>query len=334
VSQVAAPYRVGMTRRLPPLNALIAFDAAARSENFTRAAEELSVSQAAVSQQVKALEATLGVKLFVRDGKRLVITGAGRDYLGVVRDALDRIAVGTDRLLHRGQSSVLRVSTSPDFGAKWLVHRLGRFSAAYPQIDLRVSSTPQQVDLVAELVDVAIRHGDGRWTGLEAVPLCPERLIPVCSPRLANEGKGIKAATDLLRFPLLRLEGWSNWSKWFDAAGVATSAIRGPVLNQARLLIDAAIDGQGVALARTTLVARDLLEGRLIQPIDVSLPLEKTFWLAYPKLAISEPKVVIFRDWVLAEAAEEVRRLELLQRKGGAREGSAGRVRKAKRRSR
>jgi len=130
-----------MPRRLPPLNALRAFEVAARSENFTRAAEELGVSQVAVSQQVKSLEAALGLKLFARDGKRLVITDAGKQYLAVVRDALDRIAVGTDRLLQNKPSSVFTVSTSPDFGAKWLVHRLGRFSAAHPMIDLRVSTT-------------------------------------------------------------------------------------------------------------------------------------------------------------------------------------------------
>jgi LysR family transcriptional regulator, glycine cleavage system transcriptional activator len=126
-----------MPRRLPPLNALRVFEVAARSANFTRAAQELGVSQAAVSQQVKSLEANLGFKLFSRDGKRLVITSAGNQYLAVIRDALDRIAVGTDRLLQSKPSSILTVTTSPDFGAKWLVHRLGRFTAAYPEIDLR-----------------------------------------------------------------------------------------------------------------------------------------------------------------------------------------------------
>jgi LysR family transcriptional regulator, glycine cleavage system transcriptional activator len=298
-----------MPRRLPPLNALRAFEAAARSENFTRAAEELGVSQAAVSQQVKALEVTLGVRLFARDGKRLVLTSTGREYLAIVRDALDRIAVGTDRLLQRRPSSVLTVSTSPDFGAKWLVHRLNRFSAAYPEIELRVSSTTRQVDLVAEQVDLAIRHGDGGWSGLEAVRLFAEQLVPVCSPRLIAGGKRVTCATDLLRFPLLRLDGWSTWSRWFEAAGVSAAATRGPALNQASMLIDAAIDGQGIALARTTLVAWDLLNGRLFVPVNVSLGLENTYWAVYPKLAATEPKVVAFRDWLLAEAADEAQRL-------------------------
>ena len=309
-----------VTRRLPPLNALRAFEAAARNENFSHAATELGVSQAAVSQHVKSLEATLGLKLFARDGKRLVITSAGREYLAVVRDALDRIAVGTDRLLQNQPSSVLVVSTSPDFGAKWLVHRLGRFTATHPEIDLRVLSTTKQVDLIAEHVDLAVRHGDGYWAGLDAVALCPERLVPVCSPKLLSGGGRIAQASDLLTYPLLRLEGWTTWSKWFEAAGVSVSPRGGPVLNQASMLIDAAIDGQGVALARTTLAAWDLLHGRLVIPIDISLPLENTYWIVYPKLVSREPRIVALRDWLLAEAAEEERRLsDLVKRFRGKR---------------
>jgi LysR family transcriptional regulator, glycine cleavage system transcriptional activator len=296
-----------MPRRLPPLNALKVFEVAARCANFTRAAQELGVSQAAVSQHVKALEASLGLKLFTRDGKRLVITRAGRQYLAIVGDALDRIAVGTDRLLHRKPASILSVSTSPDFGAKWLVHRLGRFTAAYPEIDLRVSTTDRQVDLIAEHVDLAIRHGDGHWAGLDAIALCQERLVPVCSPKLLSGGNGISQASDLLKHPLLRLDGWVTWSKWFAAAGVAAPARRGPVLNQASMLIDAAAEGQGVALARTTLAAWDLRHGRLVVPIEVSLPLENTYWIVYPKLAAGDARIVTLRDWLLAEAAAEER---------------------------
>jgi LysR family transcriptional regulator, glycine cleavage system transcriptional activator len=298
-----------MPRRLPPLNALKAFEAAARGENFTLAAKELGVSQAAVSQQVKALEAMLDLKLFARDGKRLIITSAGKQYLAVVSDTLDRIAVGTDHLLQNRPSSILTVSTSPDFGSKWLVHRLGRFAAAYPEIDLRVSTTSKQVDLVAEDVDVAIRHGDGHWPGLEAVALCQERLVAVCSPKLLPGRNRITHASDLLRLPLLRLDGWITWSKWFEAAGISVTERSGPVLNQASMLIDAAVDGQGVALARTMLAAWDLLHGRLVVPILASLPLENTYWIAYPKLASREPKVTTFRDWLLAEANNDERRL-------------------------
>ena len=173
-----------MLRRLPPLNALKAFEAAARHESFTRAAEELCVTQGAVSHQVKALEAELGIKLFNRERQRLVITEAGREYLIVVRDAFDRIAVGTERLVQRQSSGVLTVSTSPDFAAKWLVHRLGRFAEAHPDIDLRISATLHHVDFAREDVDLAVRHGDGNWPGLDVVRLSTEQLFPVWSPKL------------------------------------------------------------------------------------------------------------------------------------------------------
>jgi LysR family transcriptional regulator, glycine cleavage system transcriptional activator len=298
-----------MLRRLPPLNALKAFEAAARSESFTRAAEELFVTQAAVSQQVKALEATLGLKLFNREKQRLVITETGREYLAVVRDALDRIAVGTERIVQHQSSGVLTVSTSPDFAAKWLVHRLGRFAEAHPEIDLRVSATVRHVDLAREQVDLAIRHGNGHWAGLEVVRLCSEKLFPVCSPKLIPGGARVLNAADLLKFPLLRLEGWSTWSRWFDAAGISNPVARGPVLNQASMLIDAAIDGQGIALARTALAASDLINGRLVIPVNISLRMQNTYWIVCPKATSGVPKIKMFQDWLLAEAADDVQRL-------------------------
>src|SRR5215475_9805191 len=172
-----------MARRLPPLNGLKAFEAAARSESFTRAANELNVTQGAVSHQVKALENILGLKLFHRERQRLMLTETGRNYLAVIRDALDRIAVGTERLMQRQESGVLTVSTSPDFAAKWLVNRLSRFAEKCPGVDLRVSATTQYVDFARDDVDVAIRHGDGDWPGFDVERLYSERLFPVCSPK-------------------------------------------------------------------------------------------------------------------------------------------------------
>jgi LysR family transcriptional regulator, glycine cleavage system transcriptional activator len=301
-----------MLRRLPPLNALKAFEAAARSESFTRAAEELSVTQGAVSHQVKALESTLGIKLFNRERQRLVITEAGREYLGVVRDALDRIAVGTERLVLHQSSGVLTVSISPDFAAKWLIYRLGRFAERHPEIDLRVSATADHVDFAREDVDLAVRHGDGNWAGLHTVRLCPEQLFPVCSPKLVSGRKRITTASDLLKFPLLRLDDWKTWSRWFDAAGVTEPLAHGPILNRASMLIDAAVDSQGIALARTALAAWDIINGRLVRPIDVSLRMSNTYWIVCPKVTLSIPKIATFRNWLLAEAAEDARRLKAL----------------------
>lgn len=302
-----------MLRNLPSLNALKAFEAAARSESFTRAAEELCVTQGAVSHQVKALETTLGIKLFNRERQRLLITDAGRDYLTVVRDALDRIAVGTERIVQRQHSGALTVSTSPDFAAKWLVSRLGRFAEAHPGIDLRVSATMHQVDFAREEVDLAVRHGDGNWPGLDVVRLCSEQLFAVCSPKLMSGRNRITKPSDILKFPLLHLDDRKAWSKWFDAAGFAdTDVSRGPVLNRASMLIDAAIDGQGVALARTTLAAWDLINGRLARPLDVSLRLSKSYWIVFPKATSALPKITTFRDWLLAEAAIDIRSLKEL----------------------
>src|SRR5438105_5132668 len=191
-----------MRQRLPPLNALKAFEAAARHESFTRAAEELFVTQGAVSHQVKALEGEIGVKLFNRERQRLIITEAGKDYLNVVRDALDRIAVGTERLMHRQNAGVLTVSTSPDFAAKWLVHRLGHFAEAHSGIDLRVSATLHHVDFAREEVDLAVRHGEGNWPGLDTVRLTAEQLFAVCSPKLLSGRRRLGEVSDLLSFPL------------------------------------------------------------------------------------------------------------------------------------
>lgn len=301
-----------MLRRLPPLNALKAFEAAARSESCTRAAEELCVTQGAVSQQVRALETALGIKLFIRERQRLVITEAGREYLAVVRDALDRLAVGTERLVQRQTSGVLTVSTSPDFAAKWLVHRLDQFVEAHPDVDLRVSATLHHVDFAREDVDIAVRHGDGNWPGLDVVRLCSEQLFPVCSPKLVSGRNRITQASDLLKFPLLRLDDWKTWSRWFDAAGVADPVARGPVLNRASMLIDAAVNGQGIALARTVLAAWDLISGRLVKPIDVSLRVSKTYWIVCPKATSALAKIMTFRGWLLAEAANDTRRLKSL----------------------
>jgi LysR family transcriptional regulator, glycine cleavage system transcriptional activator len=302
-----------MRPRLPPLNALKAFEAAARHEIFTRAAEELCVTQGAVSHQVKALEAELAVKLFNRERQRLIITEAGKDYLTVVRDALDRIAVGTERLLQRQNAGVLTVSTSPDFAAKWLVHRLGHFADAHPGIDLRVSATLHHVDFAREEVDLAVRHGEGSWPGLDTVRLSAEQLFAVCSPKLISGRRRLNKPADILNFPLLHLDSRADWTNWLQAAGLdGADVMHGPVLNRASMVIDAAINGQGIALARTTLAAWDIINGRLVRPFSESLRLSKTYWIVCPKATATVPKIVTFRDWLLAEASSDLRQLKKL----------------------
>ena len=300
-----------MPRRLPPLNALRSFEAAARHESFTRAAEELCVTQGAVSQQVRTLEAELGLKLFNRERQRLKITEAGRDYLMVIREALDSIAAGTERLRQRQSSRVLTVSTSPDFAAKWLVHRLDRFSEAHPGLDIRVSAAMHHADFVRDDIDVAVRHGDGNWPGLDATCLCSEQIFAICSPQLLTGRNRLTQPSDVLKWPLLRLDHQQTaWKRWFALAGVtAPETLRGPILDRASLIIDAAIDGQGIALARTTLAAWDLISRRIVGPFDVSWRPTNTYWIVCPRATAKAAKICRFREWLLAEARDDVRRL-------------------------
>jgi LysR family glycine cleavage system transcriptional activator len=299
-----------MRRSLPPLNALRSFDAAARHQSFTRAAEELCVTQGAVSHQVKALEIQLGLQLFKRTRNGLVITEAGRDYLAVVRDVFDRLELATDSLQQRQRSGTITVSTSPDFAAKWLVSRLGRFAEAYPEIDLKLAALMHRVDFAREDVDIAIRHGDGQWPELDAVNLSAEELFPVCSPSLLTSRGGLHEPEDVLKFPLLHLDDRHDWSRWLQAAGHSGEGqLHGPVLNHASMLIDAAIEGQGIALARTVLAASDLIAGRLVRPFRAAIPLRNTYWIVCPKATRALPKIVAFRDWLFEEVAADRDRL-------------------------
>ena len=301
-----------MPRRLPTLNALKAFEAAARHESFTRAAEELFVTQGAVSHQVKALEAELGLKLFNRERQRLVITEAGRAYLLVVRDAFDRIADGTERLLQRQRGGSLVVSTSPNFAAKWLVHRLGRFADVHPEIDLTVNASRHHVDFAREDIDVAVRHGDKGTAGLHVTRLCAEEVFPVCSPGILTK-TALRTPSDLARHTLVHVAdrtGWTEWLKFANATNVDPS--RGPVLNEASMAIDAAVDGQGVVLARTALAAWDLIAGRLVRPFATTMTASFAYWIVYPKVNAKLPKIVAFTEWLLAEAAEDTRQLTKL----------------------
>jgi LysR family glycine cleavage system transcriptional activator len=272
------------------------------------------VTQGAVSQQVKALEDELGMRLFLRDRHRLKLTEPGRRYLEVVREAFDRLASGTQRLLQRQSSGVLNITTSPNFAAKWLVHRLGRFSEAHPGIELRISASLQHVDFAQEDVDLAIRHGQGQWPGMHAARLYEEEVFPVCSPKLLRGARALRAPADLAHHPLLHAGDWSAWQEWLGACKVPSiSAERGIVFNQASMAIDAAIEGQGVAMARTALAAWDLLGGRLVRPFRQACKATFAMWIVCPRATSELPKIATFREWLLKEAEAEARKLQLLQ---------------------
>src|SRR5437588_9852038 len=249
------PQRIWMP---PSLAALRAFETAARTLSFTRAAKELSQTQGAISHQVNMLEARLGVKLFEREARGLKLTEAGGKYLPLVRDSLERLRTAED-LIRLERRSVLTVTVSPNFASKWLVPRLGGFSVTHPNLDLRISASLQHVDFNREDIDLAVRHGNGDWPELHVTRLCAEELFPACSPSLLHAGPPIRTPADLARHVLVRDRSRKFWREWLAAFGIESAeAERGPIFDQTALAIDAALAGQGIALARTALAPPDL----------------------------------------------------------------------------
>ena len=293
-----------MARRLPPLNALRVFEAAARHLSFTRAAEELNVTQAAVSHQIKGLEARLELKLFRRLNRALLLTDQGQAYFPPVRDALEALAAATERLGADDTAGRLTVSTLVSFAANWLVPRLGRYRALNPEIDVRITTSDNLVDFARQDVDLAIRYGSGDWRGLDAVRLMTEEVFPVCSPGLPHGGPPLRNPSDLGHFTLLHDEMREDWRMWLMAAGATgIDATRGPGFSNSNLVVQAAIAGEGVALGRSVLVADDLAVGRLVRPFDMSLPGEFAYYVVCPEANAKRPKVEAFREWLLDEAA-------------------------------
>jgi LysR family transcriptional regulator, glycine cleavage system transcriptional activator len=292
-----------MSRTLPPLNALRAFEAAARHLSFTAAASELNVTQAAISHQIKALEERLGLKLFRRVGRGLLLSDAAQAYLTEIGAAFDRIAGATQRLHQHDAAGVLSATVLPSFAAKWLLPRLGRFRAAHPEIDLRISSSVEQVDLAREDFDIALRAGSGVYPGMRADLILTENFFPVCSPALLSGPRPLRVPADLRAHTLLHDEPRDLWQLWLKMVGIAdVDATRGPGFSDSGMVIQAAIEGQGIAIAKGTLAGDDLKAGRLVRPFDQSLPANYSYWLVCPEASAERPKIVAFRDWLLAEA--------------------------------
>lgn len=297
--------------RLPQISALRSFEVAARCLSFTRAAEELNVTQGAVSHQVKGLEDLLGVKLFHRERQRLRLTESGTAYLPFVREAIERLRAGQEFLASRADSGVLTVSVSPNFASKWLVHRLGDFIVGHPDIDLRISASIDHIDFASNDVDMAVRHGTGDWPHLNVVPLAQEEIFPVCSPALLESGPPLRRPSDLADHVLLHDLSRNDWPLWFEAVGLdPIDASRGPQFDQTSMVIDAAVEGQGIALARRVLAARDMVAGRLVRLFDVSLPAPYGYFIVCPKASAELPKISKFRDWMIAEAAADAAALQ------------------------
>jgi LysR family transcriptional regulator, glycine cleavage system transcriptional activator len=290
-----------MQRRLPPLNSLRAFESAARLLSFTKAADELAVTQSAVSHQVKALEDWAGMPLFKREGRHMVLTEAAAKYLPAVTTAFDQLALASRKLqaVDPGQGW-LTVAMMPSFAGKWLVPRLADFRTQHPAIDVWIATFEAQAGALAPDVDVAIRYGKGDWPGLSSVKVLTEELFPVCAPKLAEQ---LKEPADLARMTLLHDEMREDWGMWLRLAGVTNfDATRGPGFDDSGLLIQAAIEGLGVALGRSVLVKGDLQAQRLVRPFLQTLPAESAFYLVYPPESENAPKVKAFRDWLIATA--------------------------------
>jgi LysR family glycine cleavage system transcriptional activator len=300
-----------MTRRLPPLAALRAFEAAARHLSFTRAARELNVTQTAISHQIRGLEDLLGVKLFRRLARGLVLSEEAQRYLPAVRDAFDRLDAATAELLAGRAGGPLTASVVPSFAARWLVPRLGRFRALHPEIDLRISASLHLADFAREDVDLGIRMGRGHYPGLRVDRLFGEALIPVCSPALLEGSPPLRRPEDLRQHVLLHDDDHTGWQLWLELAGVeGVDAGRGPIFTDSGMVVQAAAEGQGVALGRAALAAWDLAAGRLVRPFDVSMPSDLAYYLVCPEATAERPRVAAVRAWLLAEAAAYARELE------------------------
>jgi LysR family glycine cleavage system transcriptional activator len=302
--------------RLPSLNGLRAFEAAARHLSFTKAAEELNVTQTAISHQIKRLEEEIGVRLFVRQNRTLTLTAEARDYLPGIRAAFQDLRLATERMRRKDNANTLTVTTIASFAAKWLMPRLSKFQQQHPTIDVRVTTSTELADFSRDGVDVGIRYGHGKWAGLRSDWLMADELFPVCSPALLQGKNPIRRPEDLAHHTLLYSSNdmEDDWRLWLTAAGVKTDILKQPGLtfDMIFMTVQAAIDGLGVAIGRTAFVEGDIAAGRLVVPFDIALPIDVGFYLVCPEAAADAPKIVAFREWLTATARRDKQPLTLV----------------------
>jgi LysR family transcriptional regulator, glycine cleavage system transcriptional activator len=288
-----------MADRLPPMQALRAFDAAARTGSLTRAAEGLHLTHGAISHQIKALEEELGVKLVERSGRGIRLTDEGERFAARVRAALAELADAVREITDRRNPRQLRLTTMPSFAARWLLPRTARFLKAHPDIDLEIRSSNALVDFRREDIDIAIRYYPrGDWPGLVAEPLMDDFYFPVCSPKLPRLPK---RPADLAKHTLLRAEG-EEWTPWFKAAGLDwPEPARGPLFTDSAHMMQAAVERQGIAIGRSSLMGDDLRNRVLVKLFDVVVPSTRKYWLVYPQRLVGAPKLEAFKGWLAQE---------------------------------
>ena len=289
---------------LPPLNALRAFEAAARLSSATKAAEELHVTQAAVSHQIRLLEDSLGVELFRRLPRGLMLTDEGQLLLQPLSEAFDQIAGAVERIRGRAASGVLSVTAPPSFAGGWLVPRLIRFQALHPEIEVHIHSSPRLVDLAREPIDIGIRYGRGNWPGVNALRLMDEDIFPVCAPGMLEAERPLRRPSDLKHHTLIHNDRFpDDWQRWLSAAGVrGIDPFRGPTFDTTSLTHEAAATGLGIAIGRTRLTHRELESGRLIAPFSINLPEEYAYYICSAPNRHDQPKARAFCQWIKEEA--------------------------------
>ena len=300
-----------MKRSMLPLNALRAFDAAARHMSFKLAADDLSVTPAAISQQIRSLEEFLGVELFRRTNRSLVLTEAAQLSLAPLKEGFERMEEAVDILTESKTSNVLKVSVSPSFASKWLVPRLASYYERRPDAIVKISATMQITDFKAEDVDIAIRYGIGNYTGLYEEEILRETIFPVCSPDLIEDKDSMSSPCAILNHTLIHDDSMSEdesvptWAMWLKAAGVempdGTPALH---FNTHALAIEAAVAGRGVALARSAIAEEDLKAGRLIQPFGEAVPINFAHYIVCPEDKLKNERVQDFIDWIRAETGK------------------------------
>ncbi len=293
-------------QHIPPLRSLKAFEASARYMSFTKAAEELFVTQAAISHQIKALEELLGTSLFERHNRSLSLTRDGKIYLHQVRDVLEKLEQASRTLIQRHRSNAITISVLPSLATKWLVKRLWKFQQQHPDIDIRVSAYDWPVDFKTEEVDIAIRYGKGSWPGLFSECLLQEEVFPVCSPELVEQFRPTSLKRMLATSKLLHDDYSSeDWEMWLKAAGFEhINTDRGTRFSHTMMMLEAAENSQGVALGRTPLVIDDIKRGLLVAPFETRINSELAYYFVCPEGNENLPKVQLLRRWLKDEAAE------------------------------
>ena len=300
-----------MSRRIYPLNSLRAFEASARHLSFVKASEELSVTPAAVSHQVKKLEEYLGLPLFRRRARGLLLTESGQLLLAELSEVFLRLDKAMERVIDSDSRGTLTLSVAPTFAVMWLIPRLQKFYALHPETDVRISTSLGLVDFQRDDFDAAIRLGSGEWFGLETIKLFDESVTPMCSPRLLEGPDALETPDDLGKHVLLHNHSMDydpeapTWEKWLKAAGATgVDASRGTHFSLPDHGLQAAIDGAGVVLGWRFLSANDVAAGRVVEPFDLTLSLRSSFYLVYPEANALRKNIAALRDWLVQEVRE------------------------------